>query len=309
MIYPEQPPATERTLRQRALFVLRPVLAVAAVLLFVMPFALGVIFIRVLTTNGCSGGESPAVYNLPYEEISFVSSELQMPINGYFIPGDNGVTIIVPPAYTSGRGNLMHEIAVLHPYGYSFLSFESRSCMGHYVSLGYAEVTEVGDALDYLATRPDVDMNRLGIHGFSAGGATAIMAGARYPQLKAVSAEGGYHDFAEQLSDNVEAQWPGLGILYELGVHIGYRLTTGYDLSVLSPVSAIGEIAPRPILLIYGTAEPSLPGARMQLAAAGENAQLWEVPGAWHGGYLYTAPEAFERRVVAFYDSAFAIRR
>jgi len=304
-----QPPATERTLRQRILFVLRPVLAVAAVLLFVMPFALGLIFSAALTNAPCAGGESPAIYNLPYEEITFLSSEFQQSINGYFIPGDNGVTILIPPAYSSGRDNQMHEVAALHPYGYSFLTFESRRCMGHRLSLGYAEVREVGDALDYLATRADVDMERLGIHGYSAGGATAIMAGARYPQLKAVSAEGGYHDFAEQLSDNVETQWPGLGLLYELGVHIGYRLTTGYDLSVLSPVSVIGQIAPRPILLIYGSVEPSLPGARLQLAAAGENAQLWEVPGAWHGSYLHTAPEAFVRRMVTFYDNAFAIRR
>jgi pimeloyl-ACP methyl ester carboxylesterase len=91
-------------------------------------------------------------------------------------------------------------------------------------------------------------------------------------------------------------------------VHIGYRLMTGYDLSVLSPVSVIDEIAPRPILLIYGTAEPSLPGARLQLAAAGENAQLWEVPGAGHGGYMDVAPAEFERRVIAFYNSAFGIQ-
>jgi len=304
-----QPSSPPRTLRHRALFVLKPVVAVTVILLVVFPFALALIFIRALTTGGCGGDGDPAAYNLPFENISFPSSEFNIPIRGYFIPGDNGVTVIVPPAFTSGRGGWLHEIAVLHEHGYSALSYESRSCMGQVISLGYAEVTEVGDALDYLATRPDVDMGKVGIHGFSSAGATSIMAGARYPSLRAVLAEGGYHDFGEQLHDNVEAQWPGLGVLYELGVHAGYRLTTGYDLSVLSPMSSISQISPRPILLIYGTAEPSLPGARLQLAAAGANAQLWEVPGATHGSYWYTAPEEFERRVIAFYDSAFDIRR
>jgi uncharacterized protein len=303
------PPTATRTLRQRALFVLKPVLIVTLLLLFVFPFALGVIFIRALTTGGCGGDGDPAAFNLPFEDITFPSSEFGTPIRGFFIPGDNGVTIIVPPAFTSGRGSWLHEIAVLHEHGYSTLSYESRSCMGQYVSLGYAEVTEVGDALDYLATRPDVDMEMVGIHGFSSAGATSIMAGARYSALRAILAEGGYHDFGEQLHDNVEAQWPGLGSLYEFGVHLGYRLTTGYDISVLSPVSAIDEIAPRSILLIYGTAEPSLPGAHLQLSAAGPNAQLWEVPGATHGSYWYTAPEEFEQRVIAFYDNAFDIRR
>jgi len=304
-----QPSLPTRTIRQRVLFVLKPVVTVTAVLLVVFPFALGVIFIRVLTTGGCGGDGDPAAFDLPFEEITFLSSQFDTPIRGFFIPGDNGVTIILPPAFTSGRGGWLHEIAVLHQYGYSVLSYESRSCMGQYVSLGYAEVTEVGDALNYLATRPDVDMEKVGIHGFSSAGATSIMAAARYPVLRAVLAEGGYHDFGEQLHDNVQAQWPGLGMLYEFGVRVGYRLTMGYDLSVLSPISVIGQITPRPILLIYGTAEPALPGARLQLAAAGANAQLWEVPGATHGSYWYTAPEEFERRVIAFYDSAFDIRR
>jgi fermentation-respiration switch protein FrsA (DUF1100 family) len=178
------------------------------------------------------------------------------------------------------------------------------------LSLGYAEVTEVGDALNYLASRSDVDMEKVGVHGFSTAGATAIMAAARFPALNAVVAEGGYHDFSASLYENVQAQWlPLLGRFYELGVEVGYRFTTGYELSVLSPVSAISKVAPRPVLLIYGTAEPALPGARLQQAAAGENAELWEVPGATHGSYWYTAPDEFERRVVEFYDKAFDIRR
>ena len=92
------------------------------------------------------------------------------------------------------------------------------------------------------------------------------------------------------------------------GAQLAYRLITGHDMGVLSPVSVIRQIAPRPVLLIYGTAEPSLDGGRAQLAAAGAHASLWEVPGAAHGGYWYAAPDEFERRVIAFYDGAFAIR-
>ncbi len=306
------PPVTvkpARSLRQRVVFVLRPVIIISLMLIVVGPFVLGVIFIRALTTGGCGGDGDPASVNLAYEDISFPSSEFKTQIRGYFIPGDNGVTLIFPPTGSNGRGAWLQEIKVVQQHGYSVLSYESRSCMGQNLSLGYAEVTEVGDALDYLATRADVDMDKIGIHGFSTSGATAIMAGARYPTLKAILAEGGYHDFSEQLSDNVEAQWPGLGILYEWGVHVGYRLTTGYDLSVLSPVSTIGQIAPRPVLLIYGTNEPSFEGAHLQLAAAGANTELWEVQGATHGSYWYTAPEEYEQRVTAFYDGPFNIRR
>jgi uncharacterized protein len=283
---------------------------IGIILMVGIPFVYGLNFIRDLTTGSCSGDGDPAAYDLPFEEVSFQSSEFNMPIRAYFIPGDNGATLIVPPGTTGGRGGWLHEIAVLNRNGYSALSYESRNCMGHPISLGYAEVTEVGDALDYLATRPDVNMEKVGVHGFSAAGAMAIMAGARYPAISAVLAEGGYHDFGESLHDTVQAQgWSFLGAFYELGARFGYRYTTGYDVSVLSPVSVIGQIAPRPILLIYGTNEPSLPGAHLELAAAGDNAELWEVTGATHGSYWYTAPEEFEERVIAFYDRAFDISR
>lgn len=283
-------------------------LAVAAALLaLAIPFVLGYSMMVTFTTGGCGGGDDPRHYGLPFEEVTFPAAELQTTIAGYFIPGANGATLIVPPTGASDRGNWLHEIAVLHRHGYSALSYESRNCLGHTHSLGYAEVAEVADALAYLRTRPDVDMARVGIHGFSTAGATAILAAARFPELRAVVAEGGYHDLVAQLRASLGGAWYSLP--YEWGARLAYRLVTGYDMSVLSPVSVIQQIAPRPILLIYSTDEPSLDGGRAQQAAAGAHASLWEVPGAGHGGYWYAAPEEFERRVIAFYDAAFGISR
>jgi hypothetical protein len=126
--------------------------------------------------------------------------------------------------------------------------------------------------------------------------------------VRAVVAEGGYHDFAEELDDN-STPMGVIGGLFRLGAQVGYRITTGDDMSVLSPISAIPQIAPRPILLVYGTNEPSLYGARLQQAAAGDNATLWEVPGAIHGSYLADAPEDYERIVIGFMDDAIGVER
>jgi pimeloyl-ACP methyl ester carboxylesterase len=76
------------------------------------------------------------------------------------------------------------------------------------------------------------------------------------------------------------------------------------DINQLSPVDVIGDIAPRPILLIYGSQEISLPGGRRQKAAAGDNAKLWIVEGAGHGNYVDVASAEYERRVVTFFDEA-----
>jgi pimeloyl-ACP methyl ester carboxylesterase len=118
-----------------------------------------------------------------------------------------------------------------------------------------------------------------------------------------VVAEGGYHDFVDELEQNSpHTLW--FAPFFRFGARAGYRLITGEDMSVLSPISAIVKIAPRPILLIYGTNEPGLNGARLQQQATRANAELWEVDGARHGNYLDIALEEYEQRVLAFLDAA-----
>ena len=298
-------------MRERLVFVLRAVAVTTALLLVGLPFLAGFSFTIFLTLPGCTGGANPAAYDMPFEDVSFPSFEFDQPTPAFFIPAQNpnGATVIVAPALAGGRGSRIEEIAVYHQNGYHVLTYDSRTCLANVsTSLGYREVPQVGDALDYLGTRADVDVERIAIHGFSAGGATAMMAAARYPELRAVVAEGGYHDFKQQL----EQDSAGLGVLgglFRLGAHAGYRLTTGDEIGVLSPIAAIPQISPRPLLLVYGTSEPSLRGARQMQAAGGENVTLWEVPGATHGSYVFTAPEDYERIVIGFLDEAMGVER
>lgn len=295
----------QRTLRQRIFYVTRVTLFTLVVLAIVVPLALGAGFMLVLTAAGCGGETAPP---MPYEDVSFPSSEIKRPTPAYFIPAanPNGATVIVVPTGNAGRGDRMGEIAVYHAGGFDVLTYSARACFGAPNSLGYREAGQVADALAYLEARPGVDTSRIGIHGFSAGGAAAIMAAARFPQIAAVVAQGGYHDFRAEVERNTPPMlW--FAPLFRFGAFAAYRIVTGDDISVLSPISVIERIAPRPILLIYGTDEPGLHGARLQLAAAGSNAELWEVPGAGHGNYLAAAPDEYPRRVVAFMAAALGV--
>lgn len=300
--------ATPRSARQRLLFVARGVLLLTALLVPALPFLTGFGFMAFLTFPRCEGGANPAAYDLPFEDAAFLSAELNQPTPAFFIPArnPNGAVVIVVPTLARGRGDRIHEIAVYHRNGYHVLTYDSRSCLRSVpVSLGYRDAGQVGDALDYLTTRGDVDMERVAVHGFSAGGAAAILAAARYPQARAVVAEGGYHDFRQQLAQD-SAGLGLLGGLFRFGAHLGYRLTTGDSIDVLSPISAVPQIRPRPLLLVYGTGETSLAGAR-QMQAVGDHVRLWEVPGATHGSYVFTAPDDYERIVIGFMDAAMGV--
>lgn len=296
---------TQRTLAQRALFVVRGFIVALIGVGLTVPTLIGAMFISALTTSlGCGDGTPPSV---PYEEVRFLSTESGTDYTpAYFVPGtgrDGAVVLIVPT--NQARGERAFEWMAYHDAGYHVLTFTGRGCLSGVNTLGYMEAFQVGDALAYLATRPDVDMNRVGAHGFSQAGAAALLAAARYPAVRGVVAQGGYHDFGDELDNNTASERLGiLGGLFNLGGRFAYRLRTGWDVGVLSPISVIGQIAPRHILLVYGTDEPGLRGARLQLAAAGENAELWEVEGAGHGDYTTAAGDDYARRVVAFMDRA-----
>jgi len=294
---PQLPAKHHRWRRTLALAALAAALTAVAV-----PSLLGFATTCLLLYAPCGeDGRTPGDYSHPWEDVTIAGREGRF--RAYFIPGTNGAAVILPPAAASGRGNRLHEADVLARHGYAVLTFESRRCAGMGpLSLGYREIAEVGDALAYLEARGDVNPEQIGVLGFSSAGATAVMAAARTPALRAVVAEGGYGDFAE----GVLALGTGgpLEVLYKEAIALSYRLLSGVELAKLSPQSVIGTIAPRPILLIYGSRERSLGGARAQLVAAGPNAALWIVDGAGHGDYLAVAPEEYEARVIAFFDAA-----
>ena len=272
-----------------------------------LPLWQGALFMFGLLHVPCgASGDTPGDYGYAWEDV-IIEARAGGAFQGYFIPGENGATVIIPPALAAGRGNRLNEADVLRRHGYGVLAFESRRCadMGA-VSLGFQETAEVADALAYLLDRPDIDPDRIGVLGFSSAGATAVMAAAQLPGLRAVVAEGGYGDFAEEtLGPSPRTNLLGLyQTLFNWSARWTYRLVTGIDIRLLSPKDVIGRIEPRPVLLIYGSREVSLVGARQQLAAAGPNTSLWVVPDAGHGDYLQVAPEEYERRVVEFFGQA-----
>ncbi len=274
--------------------------------LFLLPTALGALGAWALTHPGCFLGATAAEHGFEhYEEVSFPSTR-GITQQGYFFPGDNGATLIVVPAYSSGRGAELHYADVFHHAGFNVLSINSRTCTSRGLhSLGYQEVEDVEAAYAYLSTRPDVNPERVSLHGFSSAGATSLMAAAQMPRIRSVTAEGGYHDFAAMLG--VENPRTFFDRLFTFGATISYTLITGDDIGKLNPLDAIGQIAPRPVLLIYGSEEVSLPGARLMLERAVQNgvdAQLWVVDGAGHGNYLSIAPDEYVQRVVAFHSAA-----
>ena len=296
------------TARDRRRRFARALIVVLLFLIATLPVLIGAMLTVTLTLARCEGRAPPPV---PFEDIAFPSTEFGLPTPAYFIPGagtgaDPAPAVIVLPTLAAARGDRMSEALVYHELGMHVLMFDSRACVGRTgPSLGVAEAAQVGDALAYLEQRRDVDPARIGLHGFSAGGAAALMAAAQFPEIAAVVAQGNFADFAAELDESIQ----GLGVLeplFRFGARLGYRLMTGQHMEALAPIRAMPEIAPRPVLLVYGEHEPVERPEALAAAgrAAGSIVDIWIVPGARHGDYQAQAGPEYAERVGGFMAEA-----
>jgi dipeptidyl aminopeptidase/acylaminoacyl peptidase len=273
--------------------------------LILLPLAMGVFLMWTLTHPLCNPGGTPQQFGMSSEEITFPSTR-GVTQQGYFIPGTNGATVIIPPAFSNGRGGDLHYAAIYNRAGFNVITFNGRACTSYgRVSMGYVEVEDVEVAYDYLLTRSDVDETRITLHGFSSAGATSLIATARMSQIRGVSAEGNYVDMPQALNMSQPKTYFDALTMWSAG--ITYRLVIGEDISVLSPLNAASDIGARPVLLIYGTFDGAFgdaPRLRDAIAEGGADVELWIVEGAGHGEYIAVAGEEFDRRVITFHCNA-----
>ena len=255
------------------------------------------LYLDPLLRPGCPEAERIAAF--PDPQVIDLHTEDGLTLEGWYYPGANGRAVLALGGVHGSLGQAQPQVEFLLEAGYAVLQIGSRACAGGLVTLGAREALDAEAGLRFLLAQSEVEPGGIALYGFSMGGAAAIQAASRQPAAAAVIAEGGYHnlgeDFVEPGSDR---SLPEVVFLYTLAGM--YWLRTGENPWAVSPVDAIGAIAPRPVLLIYGEGEAVSGRAAQQFAAAGETAELWLVPGGGHGTNHAAAGEAYEERVLDF---------
>ena len=252
----------------------------------------------------------PSTFKADYEDVSF-NSEDGITLKGWLVktspPRKPLPAIIICHGVGANKSDFTELAVQLMKRGYFVLQFDFRDhgeSGGSRTSLGYLEQKDVFAAIDYLKTRREIDKNRIGIFGFSMGGASAILAAARTGAFAAVVADSAFTSLRDQARDAITGFYhlPSFPFLH-LAV-LGYEIYFQTRVNNISPVSVIERISPKPVLIIAGDGDRMIPvdNGRKLFAASKEPKELWIIPGAGHGGTLSAAGSEYEKRVGEFFD-------
>lgn len=244
--------------------------------------------------------DTPAREGIPYEDIALTTSD-DLTLQAWYTPPQNGAVILVAHGHAGARSTDMHTLFARN--GYGVLSWDFRAhgeSDGEISTLGYYEVLDVEAALNYALSQPEVEY--VAAWGGSMGAAAVIMAAAARPEIKALVADSAFAVLEDELIVMIQIEWmrPLIRFFAEQELH------GDGSINDVRPENVIGEISPRPVMIIQGLSDGSIPtdsGARL-FAAAGEPRVFWVEPGVGHLLMQATFPDEYERRVIGFFDEA-----
>jgi dipeptidyl aminopeptidase/acylaminoacyl peptidase len=275
---------------------------------------------RGISDEFTAGGFDTTPYAMPgYSEIAFSSRDPNLPagaLRAWWVPAStsSAPAVIVAHGWNSCRHDpvALLPAGVLARNGFSVLLIDLRDHGDSYVedgrsAWGTEEYLDILGAWDWLRTTQGLSANRIGIAGESLGAASSMIAMAEEPLVAATWEDSGFADvgvlYGEKITENGFPSWLAPGAMAW-----GWIFTRDSVYS-RSPMAAVEKIGSRPLAIVHGLADTSIPVHHATDLAA-EHAQFvsgfeaWLVPRAPHLQAAFADPAEYERRIVAFFRAS-----
>ncbi|MGD8192089.1 alpha/beta hydrolase [Brevibacillus ginsengisoli] len=249
-----------------------------------------------------------------YKEIDFDSREEGISLCGWYMSAsDNGYpskqsTIIFAHGYTQNR--LEPHLPALSladqllRAGYDILLFDFRNAGesgGHRTTIGYYEQRDLMGAVDYVTQHAPGHL--IGLIGFSMGAATSLLVAGQDQRVKVVVADSSFSCLYSYLQEKM-TDWTNLPRFpFNSIILTILPLLSGANPRKVKPLEAIQLITPRPVLLIHGTGDETIPhhhSQRLHQAAMNPKTELWTIPGTGHVRSYAANPEQYTTRLLEF---------
>lgn len=254
---------------------------------------------------------NPKQYHLDYHEIWFTNDQ-GLKLKGWFIKSNQESkkplpTIIICHGLGSNKSDFIDLAQYLVHHGYHAFLFDLRAhgeSEGSRCSLGLYEQRDLTGAIDYLITREDINPDKIGVFGFSLGGAIALMQAAHDQRITAVVADSTFASLKEQVAHTLSTFYHIPSCLIMPSASLLYRIYFRGSMNQVSPLKSVNKISPRAIMLIGGEQDTQIPPSSIKklFEAAKEPKLLWLVPEAHHGETLSIDQKQYRERIVTFFD-------
>lgn len=255
---------------------------------------------------------TPADLHLPYDAITLQAADGVHLAGWRLVPPSPKGVILVQHGYGTCRGDPLALTALLYRGGYAVLSvdFRGHGESGGVCTFGVGEWLDVRAMLDAVGRDLALAALPIGYLGISLGAAVGLLTAAEDPRIRAVVSDSSYARWAPMVARYQRMMYylPEIPLGWFTAWCLAVRL--GVSLGRLDPVRAVGRLAPRPLLVIHGAQDISIPvaDARALHAAAGEPKGLWIIPGAGHVAGVCTDEPAYRQRVLEFFERGLANR-
>ena len=227
---------------------------------------------------------TPSAYNMQYENVSFETAD-GITLRGWHVPSQKKTdkTLILLHGYPADKGDILPALAFLQK-DFNLLLFDFRylgQSDGSYSTAGAKEVEDLLAAIRFLKSR---GITEVGIWGFSMGGAVALMAIEKAPEIRAIVAESSYASLSDMALQFFRVPWINYPIAYLIGLWA--KLFLGIDLRDASPAEKIRKSA-IPILITHSSADAVIPFSHAksleQALVNNPRAEFWFSEESAHG--------------------------
>jgi pimeloyl-ACP methyl ester carboxylesterase len=249
---------------------------------------------------------TPSDLQLPYEEINVIV-EGGLKLNSWLVKaaGPARGTVVYLHGVADCKIDGIRFAKLMHDEHYNVFLYDARrhgQSGGRFCTYGYYEKHDVVKIIDYLVSRGDIALGKIGLFGTSMGAAVALQAAAIDRRIAAVVAENSFATL-RSIFDDYQKRMIQLPFHYLRNVVIvRSELLAKFKASDVSPLEAVRAVR-IPVLVIYGTDDRLIKHTYSVslYEHANQPKELFPIENASHNNAWSVAGVEYEKKILGFF--------